>query len=727
MKKNPKIIIRVLSFIMCACMLSSSFVFADDNFKSAKKDETVYVMQNADGSIKKEIVSSWIHSDNGVHSLSEKLDLNDVKNVKGDKQPKIENGMITWDVNDNDVYYQGTTAKTPPITMTINYRLDGRDISPDKLAGQSGRLEMDIKYTNNLKKETTINGKTKEIFTPLLVTTVCNLNADNFKNVKCENAKVITDSSNQVVTIITLPGLKESLGSSYDIIKEVADVDLHDEYKVTCDVKDFELSPIITAVTNDIPLEGVKESKDINQLTDSINMIKDVQEATFKLADGSSKLADAMKTFSEKMTDLETNYKVFSNGIGGLKKGSSDLHDGSSKITDGTKLFSEKMNELDKSYKDFSNGIGDLKKGSSDLHDGSSKLYDGVFKYTKAVNDMFDTLNSKIIEIDNEKTNSEKSLKTIGNDMGISKAQMDEISKRANNIEEQLKSLKDVEAKINASDMDAKTKKEVTASLGGTLESLNKEMKVLSKELEDHGATLTKMGTEMKKVQATVGKFESDYANIKNKLNGAETQLRDKSTELNEGAKKVAGGAEALDNGIGKLKDGSDKIGYGIGQLAKKSIELNDGAKKLSGGIDSLNSGAGKLKDGSEKVNSGIGQLNDGSHKISDKTKELSNGMNEFNDRAHNGIDEDKIKNKVDEVKDLIEIKDKLVESTQDYTSFTGKPEDCESSVKFVMKTDKIEKAKVDKTVNAGNKPVKEKVGFFKKISNFFKDLFNKD
>lgn len=731
MKKNPKIIIRVLSFVMCASLLSSSFVFADDNLKNAKKDETVYVMQNADGSIKKQIVSSWIHSDKGIKSLSEKLDLNDIKNVKGDKQPKIENGMITWDINDNDVYYQGTTAKTPPITMTIKYKLDGKDINSDKLAGQSGRLEMDIKYTNNLKKETTINGKSKEIFTPLLVTTVCNLNADNFKNVKCENSKVITDSNNQVVTIITLPGLKQSLGSSYDIIKEVADVDLHDEYKITCDVKDFELSPIITAVTNDIPLDGVKESKDINQLTDSINMIKDVQEATLKLADGSSKISDAMKTFSDKMTELETNYKVFSNGIGDLKKGSSELHDGSSKLADGTKLFSEKMNELDKSYKDFSNGVNDLKKGSSTLNDGAKGLADGVYQYTKAINDMFDTLNKKLPEIDKKigeaKAATGGSLETIGKDMKMTEAQMGEISKSIKNISTQLPAIQSALDKIKASSMDDATKKEISEPLEKSLNLLNQEMILLQKELGNHAATLTEMGTEMQKVQAAVGNFNSDYAKIKTQLNGIQSQLKDKSSQLNDGAKKVSGGADALNSGIGKLKDGSAKVSDGIAQLAKKSLELNDGAKKVSGGVDALNSGAGKLKDGSDKVNSGIGQLNDGSHKISDKTKELSNGMNTFNEKAHNGLNEDKLKNKVDEVKDLIEIKDKLVESTEDYTSFTGKPEDCESSVKFVMKTDKIEKTKVDKTVKTENKPSEEKVGFFKKISNFFKDLFHKD
>lgn len=52
---------------------------------SLYKDETVYVIAGADGSVEKVIVSDWIKNGEKNQSIADYSELSDVENVKGDE------------------------------------------------------------------------------------------------------------------------------------------------------------------------------------------------------------------------------------------------------------------------------------------------------------------------------------------------------------------------------------------------------------------------------------------------------------------------------------------------------------------------------------------------------------------------------------------------------------------------------------------------------------------
>lgn len=67
----------------------------------------------------------------------------------------------------SDIYYQGTAEKSElPVGMQITYKLDGEEVSPKDIVGKSGKLEMTIKYSNTSKKQVTVAGEKKDIYTP---------------------------------------------------------------------------------------------------------------------------------------------------------------------------------------------------------------------------------------------------------------------------------------------------------------------------------------------------------------------------------------------------------------------------------------------------------------------------------------------------------------------------------------------------------------------------------
>ena len=53
----------------------------------------------------------------------------------------MENGGRSWNTEDTDVYYQGTTEQTPPVTVSIRYELDGKEMPAQEMLGQAGHVK----------------------------------------------------------------------------------------------------------------------------------------------------------------------------------------------------------------------------------------------------------------------------------------------------------------------------------------------------------------------------------------------------------------------------------------------------------------------------------------------------------------------------------------------------------------------------------------------------------
>lgn len=72
------------------------------------KDETVYVLSGADGSVQKIIVSDWLRNTLGKDEIYDSSDLDNVENVKGSETYSMNgDNMRVWNAQGNDIYCQG--------------------------------------------------------------------------------------------------------------------------------------------------------------------------------------------------------------------------------------------------------------------------------------------------------------------------------------------------------------------------------------------------------------------------------------------------------------------------------------------------------------------------------------------------------------------------------------------------------------------------------------------
>ena len=285
-RKLKKAVASTTAVVLSACMVAAPALTVDS--AAPEKEETVYVNMDASGNVEKITVSDWLKNAAGSAELSDSSSLSDIKNVKGDETFTQDGEKLTWQADGSDIYYQGTTDKELPVTVKLTYYLDGQEISPEDLAGKSGKVKIRIDYTNNEKETVKVNGEDREIYTPFAMISGMILSQDNFSNVKVTNGKVISDGSRNIVVGVALPGLSESIGLSDT--EDLDDIDIPDYVEVEADTTNFKLDMTATVATTGVLDDlGIENLDDLKDLKDSLD---ELTENSLKLVDGSSDLAD---------------------------------------------------------------------------------------------------------------------------------------------------------------------------------------------------------------------------------------------------------------------------------------------------------------------------------------------------------------------------------------------------------------------------------------------------
>lgn len=337
-----------ISLSILMALTSGQVVFAEGedetNDSSVEKDETVYAFLNSDGSLKKATVSEWLHSEGGFDQVEDESILSDITNIKGDEVPEVNGNKLIWNSTNEDIYYQGSTNKELPLSMEVSYYFDGNKVNPEDILGKSGALEVRIKIINYEEKTQVIKGRTKYISSLFPVAVITDLKTDIFKDIEAEDATIINESKNQILTFATVSGASQMLTESdIDTLNDISDK-LKDEFVIKANVIDFEMPSILMAASSmtDVDHEDMNSDK-LNKLTDGVNSLKD---ATAEILDGTVKLHDANIELNDKMGEFQSSYAKFQDGINTAKNSQGDIVDGAKQINEGITQMKALMESL---------------------------------------------------------------------------------------------------------------------------------------------------------------------------------------------------------------------------------------------------------------------------------------------------------------------------------------------------------------------------------------------
>lgn len=328
------------------------------------KDESVYVILNADGSVSDVTVSDTLHNEDGFKNYRDTSDLTDVQNLKSDEAVQKTDNGYTWTTDDTNVYYQGKSNAALPLETSISYELDGKQIDPDDLAGKSGHLKMTVNVTNTQKKEYTVNGVTYEVAKPFYTVVGGMFDNETFKNITIDHGMTQDDSSSNIAAAVMMPGLKDSLGQLLTGDLSSLNDYLFDSITIEADVTDFSSPTMMMAASTDLSALKKEMKEDKLEGTDLFSQLDELDAATQKLIDGS-------KTLYEGADKLKDGANQVNDGVGTLVNGTSTLTDGTSQLAEGASSALAGATALQ-------SGLGQLSSNNAALNSGMSQVADAI-------------------------------------------------------------------------------------------------------------------------------------------------------------------------------------------------------------------------------------------------------------------------------------------------------------------------------------------------------------
>lgn len=719
------------------------------------KDETIYTKLNSDGS-----VSTYVASEHISGEGNDKSKLNNIKNVNGEEKYTNNNGELVWENNGNDIYYQGTSDEELPISTSIKYYLDDKEMNVEDMIGKKGNVKIVIHYENNLKHYELVNGKAEELYTPFIVATTSIISNTDNKNISVTNGKVIDNGVSSIVVGLSSPGLYESL--------DIDELKGFDTVEISYETNNFELNSIYSAASarlydnSDLDVFGnVNKLYDvINSLQSNMDTIVDganqLNEGSKKLANGTKQLNDGVNTLTNKyysyrnmdkdelekqiMSLIESNLEQL---VPILEK---DIEEEISKIIKDNKASLEESaievtkknvkivlnNEIDNIIKDFNlNGLlEDII--NSDLE--NAILSDPeIQNIIKAFEDELTTeLNA---EVNNTtKTIVKGTISTISNSLNqdtmtdeekvqyiqsiadkygitfeqaagiVSEVKGDTIKGIQNNLNKQSDSIStQVANQVSNQVMSTLSNKEfVNNAMNHYLEEVNKKLAITldNADIESYEQNLKEELTKIIRNRLSNNENIEKYMNVSEYTDSVINTIIDK-TAKDLASMYTAEFAKQVTTNVIQKEFSKDNLESELQKiLLSYEAEIEDKLNTLDGAITTLSSSVSQLNDGANQLSNGMNILND--------------GLNRYNTE---GIQ--KISGFVNgDLKSLEGKVEALAKLSEEYKTFDDTPENASGSSKIIMVVDSIRNE--EKTTTTKVDVIEEDKSFWGKIKGLF-------
>lgn len=686
---------------------------------TVKKDEAVYVLAGADGTVQKIIVSDWISNALAKQEVEDASGLENVTTVKGEETYTLDGeNMKVWDAQGNDLYYQGDIEKELPVNLAVSYTLDGQSISASELAGKSGHVKIRFDYTNDQYEMVNIDGVQEKIYVPFAILSGMVLDNDIFKNVEVSGGKLINDGDRCVVMGMAFPGLQEDLALSKDTLE------IPDYVEISADVQNFEFGMTVTLATNEIfnqidldqinSLDGLKSS--LHQLTDAMT----------QLLDGSSALYDGLYTLLDKSHELTSGIDKLVVGANQLQVGANDLDSGAASLKAGTaELYS---------------GLSQITAQNDALNGGAKQVFEtllatantqiaaaGLTVPTLTIDNYATVLNELIASLD-ETTIYQQVLQTVTSKVEANRPLIETKVKEviALQVEQQVSNAVQVEVSeqvqkqvydgvasqvipLVTNQQFTKDTYEQALLTGQISEELQMavetaiEAQIKSEETQALIATNIEAQMASEKIQATIkAQVEEQMGSSQIQqliLENVDLQVQQTIAETmasDEVQKQLAAASEGAQTII-SLKASLDQYNaFYLGLIAYTDAvrDATSGAERLDSGAASLKEGTAQLKAGSLELFEGLLQLKngtpalvDGVSQLTDGSMQLSDGLKQLNEE---GIQ--KLVNALDgNMSQLTTRLKAMLDVSKNYRNFSGISEDMEGQVKFIYRTEGIQ------------------------------------
>jgi len=554
---------KVISAILAASMLSGYTFTA----YAAEKEEVVYVMTDADGSVDSVYVVNSFDGGN----ITDYGEYSNVKLLNSDGNITSSGDEITFSAPENQkVYYQGTLDGAEiPWVISIRYFLDGEELSAEEIAGKSGSLKISVDITENEK----CGGSFYDNYALQCSFT---LDTDICRNISADGATTANVGSKKQITFTALAGCGLSRS-------------------ITADVTDFEMSAA--------QINGVRMNLGVD--IDYNGNVTDLIDGAEKLDDGAKELYDGTVELDDGVSELNSGIEKLRGGIDTAQEGLSELNEKSADLTDGSAQVKKALTSIQSSLSSVSanaDSLEQLTEASAQIKAGIDSLCGGISQLKNSLT--FDGYKAAFAEngldVDALRAGNEQAVQQLTaqlNEIKTALAQMPAVAQlaeqkaqltaQAEQLETIIGLLSGSNALIDGTEAYFGKTSEAAAQLEAGAQELKAKYAEFDAAIGELAKNLSEMLVNMSKLSDGINTLVSEY-------------------------EKLDGGIGEYTDGVGKLYDGFSEISDGARELAEGGIALSDGTGELVSGASELSDGTGELREKAAMIDStSADELND--------------------------------------------------------------------------------------------------------------------
>lgn len=596
------------------------------------KHERVYVVANADGTVKSVTDNVRLENADGLDEIVDRTLLTAIQNVGGKEAFTLDGETLTWHAQGKDITYEGTSDKTPAILPVVTLTLDGEEITVDSLKDKIGEAVLTVAYQTNEPL-------------PALAVTVLPLPEEGITDLMLENAAAITVLGRQVLVGWVVPGID-------------AELKLPTSFSAAFHADHANLNWMLTLTTSD-PIDAACKELDARIDLDLHTELDEAKAVLTALQNG-----EALPETTGKTKDLAPKINELNNGLTQLNDGAKTLANGAKQLSDGASSLKDGAAQLKTGAAELAAGATTLSTGAAEAETGAASLDTGlttIVANSDKLNSGAQAIFTAILSTANEQLAAS----------GLDAAGIEIPVLTAENYAEVLDT---VLAQLNPETLQASAKAQVEAAVKAQVEANADQVraaveaavqgKVLEAVLQAAGQNMTaeqytqaaqaglvpaekaalvtaavekQMATEETQaqidaavqqqidqlVQDNTAAYLASDETIATKLAAAQTAY-ESLTALKAQLDQI----NAFVTGLKAYTEGVSQAAQGAAALHTGLTQLNTGAAALSAGASTLSTGAAALSDGAASLYDGTVELKDGAATLqSDGTNKLKDTM----------------------------------------------------------------------------------------------------
>ncbi len=531
----------------------------------SEKEEVIYVTLDASG----ELVSAYAVNSFPGGEITDYGDYDSVRVLNTGDEIEYEDGVVNITTDAKRIYYQGGLKKVElPWDISLTYRLDGKAVTAEEIAGKSGEAE--IRFTVTQNEECT-----GTFYDDYALQASFTLPGDVFGDISAPDATVAAVGADRQLTYTLLPG------EGIDTL-------------ITATAENFSLPAV--------SINGIHLNLNVDVNSDGI------KDQVGQLVDAASRLNSGASALYSGSQELQTGASGLLDGSESLQSGIAELDAGVAELQDGLIVMRDGLNELYASSGDLTSGAGQVYSGLAQveaaldalsvdtsqiellvtsaqaLADGAQRAYDGAVALRNALSTS--ALDSALAANGSTYTLS-----------GLAQANLEAIN--------ELSQYASLFESVNM----GQAYNDLVALLNGNASMLNGVSLYITAVGTEADALVSGLG----ELSAGCSEFNSAVIELSSTVSGLLSQLVQLQTaiaQLTDGSAELAYGVDAYTAGVAQLVDGFGSVMSGVSALAEGSSELLSGSGELSAGAAELYSGVAELANGAQSMANGASALN---------------------------------------------------------------------------------------------------------------------